>query len=280
MTEALQLSPTDRPHSVLLYGPPGSGKTWSLRTIPPSSPTFIIFTDTHGPSSLASAFASREIPPHIHYTVIKPKAPFSSILSALSQVSLGGEKPADQQVGNYIGQQAYLSLINKLKDLRCDCHSKSFGSLDSLPPEATLVLDNVTGFNDIILLALGGFNSTMTIQKWGTAVSVSLNALIRGIVDNFKGLFICIAHAGAEADELTNARIVFPDFVGVKLPARVAKYFGDTIFATRQGLEFSWSTAAINAQTVPRRLPLAAKLPPTFEPFFSTKRKEANNVKR
>lgn len=265
-----------RPHSVLLYGPPGSGKTWSLRTIPPTSPTYIIFTDIHGPGSLARAFDPPGIPPHIHYTVIDLSSDFNNLLTGLKLALLPQAGPKSS-FGETAGQQTHLKFVSTLQDFRCDCHKKSHGPISSFPPEATVVLDNMTGITDTILLALGGWTGALTLADWGRAAVVSLNVITTFRI-GVKGLFICIAHATAEVDELQkDTKIITPDFVGAKLPTRIAKYFGDTIYARRHGMSFQWTTAATGAQTVPRRLPLAAQLEPSFLPFFtSDEQKESN----
>lgn len=248
-----------RPHSVLLYGPPGTGKTWSLRTIP--GPLFVIFTDAHGPASLEKAFAGK-IPEHVHWHVLQDEIPLDEALKGLSAAGLGNKS----EEGKFWGQRAYLNFIGLLKNFTCQRTGKSFGPISKFSAEATLVLDNMTGLTDIILLGLGGFGADLPIQKWGQAATTTVN-IIQTLL-KFPGLFVCIAHATREADEVSQLRLISPDFVGAKLPVRVAKYFGDTVYATRNGTTFLWSTVAPNTQTVPRLLPMSEALEPSFKPFF------------
>ncbi len=257
--------------NVLLMGDSGAGKTRSLTTIIAAGITpFIVFTEPER-SVLA------DIPcPQLHWMYIR--AGVSSwadlesslrVVNTLSNDALQKMPGVDKHKHNQI-----LNLVAALGGYKCDRCGEKFGDVSLWDNTRAIVLDSLSGINDLAMSNTVGGKTVLTQPDWGVAMR-SEETLIKMLCNIPQAMFILIAHMAMERDELSGRILKMPSALGRKVAPELPRNFSDVIVAVREGTKFRWSTALPDAVSAARNVPLSDNLPPDFGPLISEWRRRA-----
>lgn len=267
--------------SVLLMGPPGGGKTFSLATLVKAGvELFCIFTEPHGVDSLLDALKFHHLPvDKVHWHTIAPvPAGWSSLrtmatmikamsYSQLSDIKQGIDKPKMNQVEEF---------LNTLENFHCDRTGKDFGDVTSWSDSRALVIDSLSGVNLMAWLLTVGYKPAAHQGEWGVAMNLE-EQLIHKLTSDVQCFFILTAHIDREVDEITGSRKIMAAMLGRKLAPKVGRFFSEVVLVERgvgsgKGA-FSWSTAHAEADVKNRALPVSNTLPPDFAPIVEAHRR-------
>lgn len=250
--------------NVLLLGESGSGKTRSLITLIPVGITpFIVFTEPE------RAVLADTPCPRLHWMYVRPGisswADLGSMLktvNSLSNDALQKMPGVDKHKHNQI-----LDLVAALGNFKCSRCGESFGDVSTWHNDHAIVLDSLSGVNDLALSNTVGGKTVLTQPDWGVAMR-SEETLIKMLCNIPEAMFILIAHMAMERDELSGRILKMPSALGRKVAPELPKNFSDVIAVIREGTEFRWSTAAPDTISAARNIGLSDKLPPDFGPLI------------
>ncbi len=250
--------------NVLLLGATGTGKTFSLTTIPDE--TFIIFTEP-GMESVEQ----KKCLQGLHYTYIPPATPK---LDALMEVA---KKVGMLDFGSIANMKdparkeydAFRRILGAIANFKCDRCGQSFGDATEWGEDRALCIDSLTGLNVAALQLVTGLKPVRAMQEWQVAQNL-LENLLQTLCTQVRGLFVLTAHVEREMDEVTGGVQLMASTLGRKLAPKLPRFFSDVIMCVRRGTEFSWSTAERNADLKARNVPWSDKIPPDFGALLRT----------
>lgn len=247
--------------TVLLLGPTGSGKTYSIRSfIPTGVVPFVISTEPGIEATLG------DIPdPHLHWKYIPPATQsWADLMDSSKKINtLSYKALADLPGINKAGHAQFLEFLGACNNFKCDRCGESFGDVLSWGPERALVVDSLSGLSIMAMNLVVGSKPTKAMSDWMVAQD-NLERVITTLVTNTKCSFVLTGHVERETDEVTGAMQIMASTLGRKLAPRLPRFFDEVVLAVRNGRDFAWSTTAPNADLKARRLPLADRIVPTF----------------
>lgn len=253
--------------NVLLIGPAGTGKTYSLGTLVDSGVETFYLALEPGLESLLGYWtdAGKPIPDNLHWHTLKsPAAGFGELLDAATKVNLLSLKAlADMQDPNRQKYNQFLELYKALNNFTDERTGEQFGSVDTWDTKRAIILDSLTGINTAALQLVVGGKPVRSQSDWGIAQNQVEN-LLRKLCDGCKCHFILLAHVEREVDQILGGVKLMVSTLGKALAPKIPPMFSDVVLTKREGTKFSWSTADAMADTKTRNLPLAEGIPPTF----------------
>lgn len=131
----------------------------------------------------------------------------------------------------------FMEVIQTLKNFVCDRCGASFGSVLTWQADRAIVLDSVSGLNDIVMGSVAGNSITKSQPQYGTAQTQEMS-IIHTLLQ-CKPHFICIGHLTRAADDTGNIT-VSTDLIGVKLGPGFPKIFGEVYMSYKDGIGFFW----------------------------------------
>ena len=217
----------NKPSSFILIGPPFSGKTRSLGTLPDR--TILFSWELEGYQSLRvpmqTCLSLRDF-----WKEGKPIEKVLVVDYASKPDSIGEKK---EVLLSPSGMLSFIRDANSLPD-----HGKDYENLgiDSLSPFAKECLD--------LVIALNGRNSPQ-IQDYRDAIGK-----VKEILFKLQGLqknFVLLAHFQAEKDEITGRSRQVPQVWGKDLPQDILKWFSTVLQSQalsngKGGTDYSWKT--------------------------------------
>lgn len=264
MHEALQ------PPAILLEGPPGSGKTFSIATLPKAGiETFVIGTEGGYIESLLDAMHHYQAPlEKLHWHTVMPTAPgwdaINSMITSIGTSSYEDIQKIKSGVGKTETRKPAMEFLEALKDFRCERTGESFGDISSWGPDRALVVDSLSGLSSLAMALTIGYKAAAHQGEWGVAMNF-LEQILLKLVNDRHCYFVLIAHVERETNELTGAQQIMASTLGRKLSPKIPRWFGDVILASRtkdQG--FKWATIDNAADLKNRALPISDDLEPNF----------------
>ncbi len=257
--------------NVLLEGPAGTGKTYSLGTLVDMGiEVFGLFTES-GLETLTGYWTDRglPVPANLHWHLLQRKsAGFSALLRGAESVnSMTLEALAKMQDPKRMEHNEYLNLLRALSDFPDDRTGQKFGPVDTWGPDRVIFIDSLTGMNSIVMSLVVGNKPMKSMADWGLAQD-QLEKLLRQLTDGCKCHFILISHVERETDQVFGGVKVTVSTLGKALAPKIPPMFSDVILSVREGAKFSWSTANVMADLKTRNLPIADGLPPSFKPII------------
>lgn len=258
----------------MLMGPPGSGKTTALGTLPSCSPslnTFALFLEPSGMSMLNHVpddrFHWKYIPASsAGWDALKNAA---NSLNAFTQKALQGMSNVDNNK-----YRQFIDLITALTNLTCDRCGRSFGNSEKLGTDWVVALDSLSPLNDMAMDLVAGGKPFKSESDWGAGIEMEkkfLNMLTLG----HRCHFVLLAHTSRETNPETQIERITPAALGRKFPTEIGRFFDDIPYAhITQGNQFKWSTIVTGVDSKSRRLPLGKDYDPSFVPIFQAWEKQ------
>ena len=262
---------------VMLVGPPGSGKTFSLHTLVDEGITpFVVFTENS--MGVLSDFAGTRDDCKIHWKYIKPAdSDWATMIDVAQKVNTLSNDSLQKMPG--IQKQHYnqwIDLLNALFKPKCDRCGKEFPPVDQWGTDMALVMDSLSGLNVMSMnLAVGG-KPIKTQPDWGVAMD-NEERLIQKLA-NLNCHHILTAHLDRTFDEVLGGVHLTPSALGKKLGPTIPRWYDDVIFTVKEGATFQWSTAKSGVDLKSRHLPFGDKLNPSFHDIIEVWKKKGGRI--
>lgn len=260
--------------AVLLVGEPGNGKTFSIATLVADErieKVFYLFTDPGGDESLMDGLSYYDTDiSKLHWNYVQPTVEGWDVLEDLTKKvnMMDYESIAKLKQGiNKREHRQMFQLLEVLQDFKCQRTGETFGAADSWPDTYAVVFDSLTGLNKIARDATVGAKPTLHQGEWGMAMSMEEN-FIRKFVAGIAGPRVMVGHLDKQRDELSGAMVLQLSLLGNKLAPQIPHLFSDVIYASKEGADFTWSTAEAGIKLKSRNLPIQDKLEPNFTPLL------------
>jgi len=253
--------------NVLLEGPTGTGKTYSIGTLADTGvETFVLFTE-NGLETLMGYYADRgkPVPTNVHWHQLpRSGVDFKVLADSANKINTySTDALYKMQDNDRAKHNQFVALLQALADFPDDRTGARFGPVDRWGPDRCVVLDSLTGINPIAMSLVVGGKPVKSQAEWGIAQD-QIEKLIRQLTDGCKCHFVLTAHVERELDALGQSKITVST-LGQKLAPKLPPLFSDVILAVKNGPgKYSWSTSAAGVDLKCRNLPDSENIPPTF----------------
>ncbi|KKN74517.1 hypothetical protein LCGC14_0389340 [marine sediment metagenome] len=254
--------------STLLIGPAGTGKTTAIPTfIAAGIETFVLITDPRGEESLIDAMELHNLPmDKLHWHYVAQASPSWATLQTMATTITSLSYKAVTEIKSGLNKQDYQQFFNMLAvcaNFKCQRDGKEYGAIDSWGPNRAFAFDSMSGLNTMSMDMTIGSKPAAHQGEWGIAMNAE-ERFIKKCCSDLRCYFLLTAHLQRLVDELAGGMTLMVDALGTKLAPKIPKDFSDVVLAVKAGIEFTWSTAAINVDLKNRALPIADKLKPDF----------------
>lgn len=266
-----QINPTYPGFNVMLMGPSGTGKTYSIKTLAATGlETFCLFLEP-GLESLIGAYTDNDekIPDNLHWHYLQPKTlGFKTLQTAADQIGkfdlagLAKVKDMDRSKNNQVF--AMYSVLNDFEDQRT---GKKYGPIDQLTNGAVVVIDSLSMLNKVFMDMVIGAKPVKDMSDWGVAQQALMN-FIHKLTSGCICHFVLIAHIERETDQVLGGIKLLPSVLGKAITSQIVQPFSDVILTVRQNTDWTWDTANSLADVKTRNLPVAQKLPADFDAIY------------
>jgi hypothetical protein len=251
--------------NILLMGDAGVGKTHSIGTLVDAGVEVFYLSIEQGFESLVAYWSDRNlpIPANLHWhKITPPKASFKELAdTALKVNTLSYESMGKMVDLNRHTHNLFIKVNEAFFDFPDDRTGKRFGAVDTWGPDRAVVVDGLTGLS----------RAAMSLTVGGKPIRIAqgqLEGYLRLICDHCRCWFILLAHVEKEIDPVMGGMKVTVATLGRALPPLIPPMFSDVIYATREGLKWTWNTSATGVVTKARNLPWAEHIPPDFGPLY------------
>lgn len=277
--------PPLQPPSILLQGPPGSGKTDSLATLLSAGlEVFVVSTESDGISSLLDSCVRRHIPlERLHWQSVLPAvAAWSALDQMVSSIGSYGYEDL-QKIKSGIGKdetrKPAMKLLSAFKDFTDERTGESFGDITKWGPDRALVIDSLSGLSLMAMALTIGHKPAAHQGEWGVAMNFIEQILLK-LTSDRRFFLVLTAHVEKELNEITGVQNVMASTLGRKLAPKIPRFFSEVILAKKLsdgkgGATFLWSNAEPGVELKNRSLPPSGTLVPDFGPIVSAYRSRA-----
>lgn len=256
---------------ILLLGLPGAGKTFALRTLVEAGvKPCVLFTE----NSQATLGDLPEVAWHTINVMGRSFADQLGYAQTIAKVSADALLKALDPKRSQSAQ--FVSVLRTMADFTDARTGESLGAVDDWGPERALVIDSLTGLNQMMLDLISGARPTRTQQEWGIAVDTE-KRFLQSLV-SLNCTVVVISHLQSERDEVTGAIRLYPQGVTKNFGTDIPIMFDEVIYASADAGKFSWSTAERNIATKTRLLPLQQGLDPSFVQIFEAWKRQGGSL--
>lgn len=259
--------------NVLLMGPSGTGKTYSIGTLVDSGmPVFYVGLES-GLESLLGYFADKKkvVPSNLHWHILEaPKASFGELLDSAKKInSMALDSIAKMQDPHRGKYNTFLLLIECLNNFVDQRTGEAFGAVDEWDSGRILVMDGMTGLARAAMQLVVGGKPVRSQSDWGIAQD-QVEKLVFMLTNNCKVHFVLIAHVEREIDSVLGGVKIMISTLGKALSPKMPAMFSDVILAVREGSKFTWDTGSASADVKTRNLKIASQQEPSFKTILQT----------
>lgn len=159
-----------------------------------------------------------------------------------------------------------MKVLGAMMDFRDERTGKSFGNIATWGTDKVFVIDSLSGLTIASRQNVAGNRPALAPPDYGLAQR-QIESLINQICVAFRCHFVLVAHAEREIDPVMGGQKIMASTIGKALAPNLPRYFTDSILTKRATTNFTWDTADSQAVLKARNLPIAAGLPPSFEPL-------------
>ena len=252
--------------NVLLMGPIGTGKTRSLRTIPPTGKTLLTLSlepgieSIFGPLSKEGDFHG----PRAHWASVLPATtPFEVLRqNALLTNTLDQKGLANTRRSNPHEYRQFIEIYDRCTNFTCDRCGEAFGPIDKLSDEFVFAIDGLSGISRMAMDLQAGGKPTTDKPDFYIAQQNIRNFLTKCL--GISASFILTSHISREVDQIRGGFILTVLTLGQALAPEIPLWFDEVIQTRRSGGEFFWSSVENNSDLKARRLPFSDTIKPDF----------------
>ena len=267
--------------NTLLIGDVGSGKTSTLATFIRAGvladrklQIAAILTEPGAVETLVDgmklhAVKGEETLPldRLHYHYIPPTSEdWQALIDMATRVNTMGYDDLSK-IKSGVGKEKhrqFLKMLSAMSDFT-DQNGEKFGAIDHLDNTWLVVIDSLSGINNMAKALHVGLKPTLHQGEWGVAMQAE-ESLINQLVASTKCFTCLTGHVERFDDEVLRKPQFMAGFLGNKLAPKIPRIFSDVILQVRDGDKFKWSTTRRDYSGLKaRNLPLADDLEPTFE---------------
>lgn len=249
--------------NVLLMGPAGTAKTWSIGSLVEADPNLkvhCLFLEA-GAESLFGYFTDKgkPIPPNVTWQTLAPaKASFTEMLESAKMINtLSLEALAKMQDPHRSKYNRYIQLMEALNAPVDSRTGAKLPSVDSWGTDRAIVVDGLTGIGLAAMSLVIGGKPVRSQSDWGIAQD-QVEKLLRSLCDGCRCHFVLISHVEKETDQVLGGTKLFVSTLGKALTPKIAPMFSDVILTVREGTKWSWDTSNPMADVKGRNLPFQA----------------------
>jgi len=257
--------------NIILEGPTGTGKTFSIGTLVDSGLEVFYFALEPGLESLVGYYTDQHkpLPENLHWHYIQPRTKGFPQMKAtadnIGKFDLSGlTKMRDIHRGTNNPMLEVYSVLNNFTDQK---DGKEYGSVDSWDTSRVLVIDGLSALSRLCMEMVTGDKPVKDKPDYGIAQG-NLMGLIHKLTSGCACHFVLIAHVNREVDDILGGVKLFPNTIGKAILSDIQQPFSDVILSVREGDKFFWDTANSQADLKTRNLPIQSKLPADFRPII------------
>ncbi|MBM3272902.1 hypothetical protein FJY94_06595 [Candidatus Kaiserbacteria bacterium] len=272
-------TPKSRPFpglNILLEGPSGTGKTYSLHTLVDwaaqhSMNVCVLFTES-GLETLIGYYAERKltVPPNLFWHLIdSTPLQMASLIDAADKVGRLSYEAVTKLTDPARGQNnTYAEILRACDNFTDQRTGKNLGSVSKWGSDTVFVIDGLTELSVAAMKMVIGNKPTAAPPDYGIAQNNLMNFL-RLLTNGCTCHFVLLAHVGREKDEISGGVKLMTKTVGAAISGDIPPLFSDVIFTVREADKWYWDTANMMADVKTRNLPIASKIDPDFGQIFA-----------
>ncbi len=254
--------------NVLLMGPSGTGKTYSIGTLVDEGVEVFYLALESGMESLLGYWADRglPVPSNLHWHKLQaPAATFSDMIATAKNINmLSLDSLAKMADPNKSKHNQFISLLEALNNFPDDRTEEKFGPVTSWDQSRVLVIDGATGISQCAMSLVVGGKAVRSQSDWGIAQD-QIEKLVRMLCDSCACHFVLLAHVERETDAVLGGVKLMVSTLGKALAPKFPAMFSDVILTARNGDKWAWDTASVMADVKTRNLPIKSDNQPTFK---------------
>lgn len=239
---------------IIAMGDAGTGKTHQLKTLIDAGVMPMVLFMEQGRESLMGQVKPGE---KWHYKYVRPVASsFTEFADMAKKVKDMSYENLTKVSDNYRHRQTgFYDMVTACGGFVCDCCKKNWGNVSTWNTDRAICFDGLSGMSDAAMLMVAGIKPTRGQHEWGVAMNM-VSGFLHTLIAEIKCFLVLIAHEEREKNEITGGTFVTVKTLGQKLAPDIPRRFSDVIRVIRVGNDFKWDTAAADAVTKTRNLPI------------------------
>ncbi len=247
----------------IVFGPPGTGKTYSLRTLAPimkakGLKVRALFTDPNYSSGLIEGMEYRYMQSNsLSWTDFRDIAEKAHTLpmDSLQKLDIGRAK-----------HTGFMTAVTQLGEFKT-VQGNNYGNISTWGTDICLVLDNLTGLSRMARGYVAGGKPNPTQPEWGSMMYLVEQLLILLSTTTWAHV-ILIAHVEKERDEISMTVKNMLSTLGQKLAPKIPCDWNDAILSRKEGANFFWDTAHTQTDIKSMHLPFKDSVPADWGQIF------------
>lgn len=269
-------SPSIAGPKILLMGPSGTGKTYSLGTLgdwaAAHGKTMFLLGLDQGYEAFLGYWrdAGKEIPANVHWhaQMTRPIG-LQQLIKAADQVGkMSYELITKLQDPDRGGENnAFWKILSSCFKPMSDKDGKEFPPVEKWGADMIFAIDGLTELSNAAMKMQIGNKPTASQPDYGVAQNNLMNFL-RLCAQGSAYTFVLISHVERATNQLTGLESISVNTVGQAIKSEIPPMFSDVIYTVREGSSWTWDTAAYGVDTKTRSLGYQKGLRQDFAPIM------------